>query len=139
DFVSFIPSALLPDKPISTAETYLLYNEKAINGTSITFGLYGNALLHMGVFGILFIWLVYFYLGTLLIKLDRKELRGYKDFLVIFVLCYQIIWLRGGFFALRLLELLIVFFIGVGSYNIYRGSVAFIKKCGYCPDSNLHD
>ena len=101
DVVLYIPRAFWPDKPMSTAETLLIYPDVALSGTSYTFGLYGNSLLHMNHLGIVIICLFYAGLGVAFIRFDTKEISAGGAFIFITFLSMELLWLRGGMFAVR--------------------------------------
>ena len=112
DFQSFIPSAFWPDKPISTAETHLLYSERALSGTSTTFGLYGNAVINFGILGILPVCVAYFGFGFYYYRYCKRELPAGWMYFFHSALAFQTNWLRGGLFSVRLVELLVVMLVG---------------------------
>jgi len=113
DFQSFIPSAFWPNKPISTAETRLIYSERAYWGTSTTFGLYGNALLNLGVLGIVLVCATYFVFGFYYYRYCKRSLPPMWMYFFHSALAFQTNWLRGGLFSVRLVELLVVMWAGV--------------------------
>jgi hypothetical protein len=101
DVVLYIPRAFWPEKPMSTAETLLIYPDVALSGTSYTFGLYGNSLLHMNQLGIVIICLFYAVLGIAFIRFDTKAISAGGAFIFITLLSMELLWLRGGMFAVR--------------------------------------
>lgn len=101
DIVLYIPRAFWPDKPMSTAETFLMYPEVAVSGTSYTFGLYGNCLLHMGLPGMFVICCFYFGLGVAFTRFDMRKISAGGAFVFITFLSMELLWLRGGMFAVR--------------------------------------
>lgn len=101
DVVLFIPRAFWPDKPMSTHETLLIYPDVALSGTTYTFGLYGNSLLHMNYLGLVIICGFYAMLGVAFIRFDTKKISPSGAFIFITFLSMELLWLRGGMFAIR--------------------------------------
>jgi hypothetical protein len=56
----FIPRYFSEEKPVSTAETRLIYPEVAERSTNYTFGIYANVLLNFGYYGLIFLPILIF-------------------------------------------------------------------------------
>lgn len=104
DFYNFfMPRYFNPDKPISTAETRLIYPDVAERGTNYTFGFYANALLNLGYAGVFLapiFLLVYQYVYYSYCVRFRSSASG---FFVLFFCFYSIQVVRGGVINSRFL------------------------------------
>lgn len=115
-YYSILPRKLFPNKPMSTAETRLVYPDVGETGTNYTFGIYANALINVGYLFILVVPIYLFFANYLYIKyvLFNKK-KDLKTFIVIFFLFYSIQFIRGGIFNIRLLiigiSLIVAYFI----------------------------
>ncbi len=124
----FIPRALMPSKPMSTAETRLIYPDVAYYGTNYTFGIYANAFLNVGYFFTLIIPLYLFITNYLYIKyVYYNEEKGLKAFLIVFFLFYSIQFIRGGVFNTRLLLISISIILAYGVYLLLPKSKKIIE------------
>lgn len=104
DFYNFfIPRALNPDKPISTAETRLIYPDVAARATNYTFGYYANMLLNLGYVGLFFFPVILFLYQYLYYFCSLKCRASGAGFLVLFFCFYSIQFARGGFINSRFL------------------------------------
>lgn len=118
-FYMVIPRKLYPEKPMSTAETRLVYPDVAYRGTNYTFGLYANSLINTGY---LFVFIVPIYLlimNYLYIKyILIEKSRNLKSFLIVFFLFYSIQFVRGGLFNTRLLQIAISIILAYFIYTL---------------------
>ena len=112
DIVLYIPRAFWPDKPMSTAETFLIYPETAYSGTTYTFGLYGNMLLHASYFGLVAACLLYFVVGAAFIRFDTRTSSPGGTFAFIVTISMELLWLRAGIFGMRAATVLGTVLIG---------------------------
>lgn len=109
DFVLlFIPRYFWPDKPMSTAETRLVYPVVAEYGTNYTFGLYSNLLLNCGDFTYLIIPLFIIISNLLYFYLVLNQKKSKFNFIVLFFILYYIQFLRGGLINYRLFSTFIL-------------------------------
>lgn len=129
DFYNFfIPRVLNPDKPISTAETRLIYPEVAARGTNYTFGYYGNMLLNLGYAGLFlfpFILLMYQYLYYSYSLRYRANAAG---FVIIFFCFYSIQFVRGGFINSRFLIFLFSIVAACLAWSMLTRFVFFSRR-----------
>lgn len=119
---SFIPRAVYPNKPVSTAETRLVYSELLSDGrtTNYTFGIYGNAYLNFGYIGFLLATIVTIVVGFKYHNVfNRVHLRRTKDFFYIYFFMMFILVLRGGYFNIRIFMSFIVIFLSVCTYKAF--------------------
>ena len=112
DIVLYIPRAFWPEKPMSTAETFLIYPDTAYSGTTYTFGLYGNMLLHASYFGLIVACLLYFVIGASFIRFDTRSSTKGGTFAFIVAISMELLWLRAGIFGMRALTVLGTVLIG---------------------------
>jgi hypothetical protein len=112
DLKLYVPRVLWDSKPTTTAETILIYPERIYQGGNLTLGLLGNALLNFNLLSIPLLMIFYFALGLVFYSLDRKRLSSIVTFFVIFLLCNQVFWLRGGIFQLRIFNIFISLLLG---------------------------
>lgn len=115
----FIPRSLNPEKPVSTAETRLLYPEVAERGTNITFGIYGNAFLHLGYFGALVPVLYLVGSSFIYIYLTRAR-KTWLNFSVAMLIVYSMQFVRGGVFNSRLIFVLLGLFVAIFAYELIK-------------------
>jgi len=103
-YYMFQPRKIFPDKPLSTAETRLIYPDVAEYGTNYTFGIYANALLNIGYFAFIAIPIFLIIMNYLYIKyILYSHKKNLKYFLLVFYLFYSIQFIRGGIFNTRLI------------------------------------
>jgi hypothetical protein len=116
-YYMFQPRKIFPNKPMSTAETRLIYPDVAVYGTNYTFGLYANALLNTGYLAFLIIPIFLFLMNFLYVKFVLfSHKKNLHYFLIIFFLFYSIQFIRGGLFNTRLIIIAIALII---AYFIY--------------------
>lgn len=123
DFIyAFVPRSLMPEKPVSTAETRLVYRELLSDGrtTNITFGVYGNMIINFGFLGmlitpILVIGCNIFYLNMC----NRIKNKRPLDFLLLYFFIMYILVLRGGFFNSRIFISLIFVLFAIFVYEFF--------------------
>lgn len=129
DFYNFfIPRFLNPDKPISTAETRLIYPEVAARGTNYTFGYYGNMLLNLGYAGLFlfpFILLMYQYLYY---SYSLKYRANAAGFIILFFCFYSIQFVRGGFINARFLIFLFSIVAACLAWSMLTRFVLFFRR-----------
>ncbi|WP_460117012.1 hypothetical protein [Pseudomonas sp. S2_C03] len=103
--LAFVPRSLMPNKPISTAETRAIYPDVAKRGTNITFPLKANVLMHLGGWAFYADWIVVAICQTLmLIGISRRtKAPGVSDFAMLFCGIGFMLIARGGVFNARLL------------------------------------
>lgn len=119
---AFIPRAIYKDKPVSTAETRLVYEDMLSDGrtTNITFGVYGNMVINFGYVGFILAPLAYLAANYKYLKLCQNiHLRRSADFLWLYFFIMFIIVLRGGFFNMRIVLSLIVVCAAVTVYDFF--------------------
>ena len=92
----FVPRAFDESKPLSTAETRLIYSDVAERGTNYTFGLYGNLYLNLGYIGLAFAPLVVVVLTFLYFRVSLSVVRRPHYFLVLFLTFYSIQFVRDS-------------------------------------------
>lgn len=117
----FVPRALDPDKPISTAETRLLYSDMLSDGrsTNITFGLYGNLLINLGYLGIIIAPIFTFFMNYIYIKLcNRLPLHKSRDFILLYFFITYLIVLRGGIINSRVFASLLIVMVVIAFYTV---------------------
>jgi hypothetical protein len=120
---TFIPRSLYPEKPVSTAETRLVYKDMLSDGrtTNITFGIYGNMVINMGYLGLavaplLVIWLSVFYYRTI----QKLSMKKPSTFIALYFFITYLYVLRGGFINIRIVMALIVLVAAVSCYEFLR-------------------
>ena len=120
---TFVPRSLYPEKPVSTAETRLVYKDMLSDGrtTNITFGIYGNLVINLGYLGLavapfLVIWLSVFYYRII----QRLPLKKPSTFIILYFFITYLYVLRGGFINIRIVMALTVLFMAVSCYEILR-------------------
>lgn len=122
-YYSFIPRKLMPSKPVSTAETRLVYKDMLSDGrtTNITFGVYGNMVINFGYAGLFIGFLCFFIANYQYIRVcSRLSYRRAYDFVFLFFFMMFILVLRGGFFNMRVVLSLIVVSFAVLFYESLR-------------------
>ncbi|WP_417884106.1 O-antigen polymerase [Vibrio rumoiensis] len=122
-YYSFIPRNLMPSKPVSTAETRLVYKDMLSDGrtTNITFGVYGNMIINFGYVGLFIGFLCFFIANYQYIRVcSRLSYRRACDFIFLFFFMMFILVLRGGFFNMRVVLSLIVVSFAVLFYESFR-------------------
>lgn len=107
----FIPRYFYPDKPISNAETRLVYPDVAAKGSSYTFGIYGSSLINLGVFSFLLIPIFYFFYSYGYFFALYANKKTYFNFFLIYCGVNAVQFVRGGFFDVRLVRLFITFLL----------------------------
>ncbi len=116
-YYMFQPRKFFPDKPMSTAETRLIYPDVAFYGTNYTFGLYANALLNAGYLAFLVIPIFLFFMYFLYVKFVLfSHKKNLHYFLIVFFLFYSIQFIRGGIFNTRVIIIAVALII---AYYIY--------------------
>lgn len=119
----FIPRAYWPDKPLSTVATRLVYPEIGERGSSVTFGIYANAVLNLGYLSLLYIPL-FFLTWNYLYFIAASSLKpsGRKFAIILFsIMPTQII--RGGSIDMRLLRVIVLVIIAYYSYKYLTNSL----------------
>lgn len=107
-YYMFIPRALVPSKPLSTAETRAVYPIIANNGTNYTFGIYANSLINVGWLSYLVIPFIIIFLNYYYVLLaNRITKKSISNFLIVFFVFYSIQVIRGGIFNTRIILVLI--------------------------------
>ncbi|WP_420229169.1 hypothetical protein ACOBWA_09275 [Psychrobacter sp. ER1] len=125
-YYMFIPRAISPDKPLSTAETRAVYPSVAFNGTNYTFGIYANALMNVGWLSYLIIPLMIMFLNYYYVLLSNRVTRkSITRFLLIFFVFYSIQIIRGGIFNTRIILVLLPILL---AYCIYLFIPKSLKK-----------
>jgi|GEM_PF-4979709 len=129
DINLLIPSAFSLNKPPSTYETISLFSEAAEHGTNITLGLYSNALFAFGSFGIFVLALFYGALGRLfkIMTFQRTNVSPERFFLLSILFSFQLLWLRGGLFNVRLIPVLLCLCLAVAISKVAL-SLSFSKS-----------
>lgn len=118
-YYMWLPRKLFPDKPMSTAETRLVYPDVGARGTNYTFGIYANALINVGYSFVFVIPLFLFFANYLYIKyVYFNKKKDFKTFLIVFFLFYSIQFIRGGIFNARLIVILISLILAYGIFMI---------------------
>jgi len=119
---AFVPRSLYKDKPVSTAETRLLYPERTKSSTTnITFGYYGNLVLNLGVFGLILSPIILFYFSNIYFNaVFNSYKRDWKSFLLIYFFVMYVYVLRGGIINVRIILSLLVVSFSVCAYEALR-------------------
>lgn len=123
-----IPRSFYPEKPVSTAETRLVYSEMLADGrtTNITFGIYGNLAINVSSFSMVLAPLLIIMLGFTYHIFFQKwvTLKTSFFFTMVFFLFYPLV-LRGGFVNARIFLILLLFAIAV---FIWHTTLLLAKK-----------
>ncbi|WP_460116804.1 hypothetical protein [Pseudomonas sp. S2_C03] len=116
--VAFVPRRLMPNKPISTAETRAIYPDVAKRGTNITFPLKANLLMHLGHWAFYADWIVVAICQTLMfIGISRRtRTPSISSFTLLFSGIAFTLIARGGIFNARLLVIVLCIFAGYVGY-----------------------
>lgn len=124
----FIPRYLNPEKPISTAATRELYPEKAKNGTNITFGLYANLYMNIGMLSIPFIPVLLIFWTHLYLKISAMPITTYWRFTILYfsVLPAQVI--RAGLIDARMLRAYIQLLFAFAIFEILTRKYCFFRR-----------
>lgn len=99
----FVPRLMVENKPLSTAETRLIYPDVAERGTNYTFGLYGNLYLNLGYPGLALAPVLIFILNFVYFRMSLSRVRSSTSFLMLFLTFYSIQFFRGGLINSRFL------------------------------------
>jgi oligosaccharide repeat unit polymerase len=129
---AFLPRKIYPDKPTSTAETRLVYSDFLSDGrtTNITFGLYGNLVINLGVFGLLLapiITVLFTIKYFSIVSKARDNKRGILQFFWIYLFLMYTIVLRGGIINMRIILMFIVLSMSVFCYEIFSKKIRLNK------------
>ncbi|MCX9525728.1 hypothetical protein, partial [Vibrio cholerae] len=134
DFLyAFLPRKIYPEKPVSTAETRLVYSDFLSDDrtTNITFGMYGNLVINLGYMGLFispiivaFFTFKYFSVFSSLVRGENTVMNFYWFY---FFLMYMIC-LRGGVINVRLVLMFIVLTFSVFTYEFFKRAKFSIKK-----------
>lgn len=127
----FVPRSLVEDKPISTAETRLVYPEVAERGTNYTLGLYANLLLNLGYFGFIVIPFVILAVNFTYFYFSLYARRSAIAFFCLFLSFYSIQLVRGGVINSRYLMFLVSISAAIIMWNILvraRGLPISLKR-----------
>jgi oligosaccharide repeat unit polymerase len=119
---AFLPRSFFPDKPVSTAETRLVYKDYISDGrtTNITFGIYGNMVINFGIIGMFISPMLVVGSNILYLNMcNRVYKRRPSDFLFLYFFVMYILVLRGGFFNSRIFLAFIVVFFAVVVYEFF--------------------
>lgn len=119
--------ALDENKPLSTAETRLIYPDVAERGTNYTFGLYGNLYLNLGYIGLALAPFLVFVLNFLYFRVSLIGVRRSRDFLMLFLTFYTIQFARGGLINYRFLIFIFSISIACLAWNFLSGNVSASK------------
>ncbi|MPY15222.1 oligosaccharide repeat unit polymerase, partial [Salinivibrio sp. VGrn1] len=123
-YYAFVPRSLMPDKPVSTAETRLVYKDMLSDGrtTNITFGIYGNMILNFGYSGLFLGFLLLFFANYRYVKVCLNiPRRRAIDFIFLFLFMMFVLVLRGGFLNIRIvLPLMVLIFVVVTYESLGR-------------------
>lgn len=100
-----VPRFIMPNKPISSAETVELYPDVAARGTNITFPLKANLIMHLGRWAFYLDWPVVILAQVMfLLALFRRSVSTrFLGFMFIFSGCAFSLVARGGIFNARLI------------------------------------
>lgn len=118
--VHLVPRPLMPEKPISTAETVALYPHVAERGTNITFPLKANLMMHLGPWAFWLDWLVV--AAAQIVFMAGAAQRASKpalwSFAAIFMGCAFTLISRGGLLNARLLDQVVIFLVAYVGYRV---------------------
>lgn len=123
----FIPRYFYPDKPMSNAETRLIYPNVAETGSTWTFGIYGSSIINMGVLAFLFV--PFFYLGYSYFYFAAltSARKSFLKFSFIYFGANAIQFVRGGVLDVRLVRLLVTLFLVYFLYVLLRETISRLK------------
>lgn len=121
----FLPRYIYPNKPISNAETRLVYPEVAERGSSYTFGIYGSTLINLGAVTFIFIPVFYFLYAYSFFNSLYSDRKTFIKFFFIYCGVNAVQFVRGGVFDVRLIRLFVTFIL---AYLIYRFVICFFAK-----------
>ncbi|QOP43234.1 oligosaccharide repeat unit polymerase [Sulfurimonas sediminis] len=125
-YYMFIPRKLMPDKPMSTAETRLVYPSIASYGTNYTFGMYANSFLNIGYLSIIIIPLFILMINFMYIKyVYLSKNKSFNLFVIAFFIFFYIQFVRGGIFNYRLLMIYISLLLGFLAYKLLTLKLRF--------------
>jgi hypothetical protein len=117
--VLFIPRAIFPDKPISSAETLALYPHVAERGSNITVPLKANLMMHLGAWAFYLDWGIVL-IAQLLFMLGLKG-RSIRPTLVTFMLVFWglafLLIARGGLLNARLIPQVVLIITAFAGYH----------------------
>lgn len=126
---TFVPRYFNEDKPMSTAETRLVYPEVADRGTNYTFGIYANSFLNLGYVGFVAVPVYVFFASALFYYFSVSRVRGFFSFVVLFYLFYSLQFVRGGMINSRLLFIFISILIAGAMYFLFTRVRFFGGRC----------
>lgn len=121
--VRLVPRQLMPEKPISSGETYALYPEVAERGSNITFPLKANLMMHLGPWAYWLDWAVValsqvvFTLGFA----NRGKSPDLWGFGALFFGCAFTLISRGGLLNARLIDQIVLVLLAYGAYSLTTG------------------
>jgi hypothetical protein len=121
----FLPRYIYPNKPISNAETRLVYPEVAARGSSYTFGIYGSTLINLGAVTFVFIPIFYFLYAYSFFSSLYSKRKTFMKFFFIYCGVNAVQFVRGGVFDVRLIRLFVTFIL---AYLIYRFFIFLFGK-----------
>lgn len=125
----FVPRRLYKEKPVSTAETRMVYSEMLEDGrtTNITFGIYGNLVVNLSAYSLFLAPMLVVLLGFIyhLYFCKGAKLKVGSFFLMTMFLFYPLV-LRGGFINARIFLIFILIVIAVA---IWHALLLFPRRC----------
>lgn len=125
--VFFIPRHFYPDKPMSNAETRLVYPSVAANGSTWTFGIYGSSIINIGVLAFAFVPIFYFFYSYLYFAALTSASKSFFNFSMIYFGANAIQFVRGGVIDVRLIRLLVTLLLVYALYVLLRSAINFIR------------
>lgn len=118
----FIPRYFYPDKPMSNAETRLVYPDVATTGSTWTFGIYGSSVINIGVLAFAFVPIFYFFYSYLYFAALTSARKSFFNFSMIYFGANAIQFVRGGVIDVRLIRLLVTLALAYFLYIVLRYS-----------------
>lgn len=111
-----VPRYFLPDKPVGSFETRLLYPGFGV--TNQTIGLYANLYLNFGIVGwVVVLPLFYAGVGALYQRFTAGMYRGVRGFSLAFLFAGQELWLKGGVLNSRLAPVYMALLLAVAVHR----------------------